>query len=188
MAHGHGVPGGGRIPDGLHAPAAPDAAAAALWLWRAHNAVNRRLNASGASAAAAASRRLSLPKVAWPEAWVCAECRDRQTGQWVESSVVRHLGATYCLPELSPCMFPTETLVPRWEALLPSSGWVLAISAAAAMGLAWLTATRARGWRLCSRAPERRRRLLRVNDVVAVPTEVRAHCAYQLAPTACDDA
>ena len=96
-----------RIPDGVYAPAA-DAAGAALWMWRAHNAVNRRLNTSGEE------RVLSygLPKLQWPDARVCPSCRS-PSGGWREAAVVSALRRTYCQQELSACALPRGSSASR---------------------------------------------------------------------------
>ncbi|KAL1518742.1 hypothetical protein AB1Y20_003027 [Prymnesium parvum] len=65
--------------------------AAALWLWRAHNAVNLRLNRSGE----ATVLRYGLPKVQWPPADVCPGCKS-PSGRWREVAVLRLLRAVYC--------------------------------------------------------------------------------------------
>ena len=72
--------------DGVHS--------AALWLWRAHNAVNLRLNRSGEGTVL----RYGLSKVQWPPRDVCPGCRT-PSGRWRESAVLAHLRGSYCLHE-----------------------------------------------------------------------------------------
>ena len=55
----------------LAAESAPSPDQAQLWLWRAHNRVNQRLNATGGSA-----EFVGEPKLQWPTARMCPECRD----------------------------------------------------------------------------------------------------------------
>ena len=107
-------------PDGRNGPAARTLGEATLWLWRAHNAVNLRLNGTGEAAAL----RLGLAKVQWPDQRACPGCRRstppntahgparRAAGygagagagaQWNESAVLQFLGEQYCHKELSPC-------------------------------------------------------------------------------------
>ena len=66
-----------RMPDGVHAPPATSAAAASLWLWRAHNAVNLRLNQT---AKEEQILTLGLRKMIYPDAITCPTCR---TPSWV---------------------------------------------------------------------------------------------------------
>jgi len=75
--------------------AADTATEARLWLWRAHNAVNRRLNASSAVEVL----QLGLPKVQWPTLAECADCRPRSAKLWEASAVEEYLQGSYCFPE-----------------------------------------------------------------------------------------
>ena len=84
-------------PDGVHAPGAGPGGAQ-LWLWRAHNAVNSRLNQSSASDVLT----LGLLKMDWPDSGACSGCRDG-AGRWRKNAVLRYLRATYCRDSLSPC-------------------------------------------------------------------------------------
>lgn len=84
-------------PDGVHGPIGSPSAAA-LWLWRAHNAVNSRLNRS----TEAAVLTLGLRKMQWPDAATCPSCRDH-AGHWRRGAVLRHLRASYCRETLAPC-------------------------------------------------------------------------------------
>ena len=88
-----------RAPDGVNRGAAASAAEASIWLWRAHNAVNLRLNTSGP---AAAVLKLGLPKIQWPPVSACPSCR-LPSGRWRPSAVLRFLRDEYCHPQLSPC-------------------------------------------------------------------------------------
>ena len=90
-------------PDGIHGTAASDAAAASLWLWRAHNAVNARLNLTDA----AVVLRLGLPKQQWPSRNECAQCR-MPSGRWRESAVEALLARTYCHPQQSACYLAAD--------------------------------------------------------------------------------
>ena len=84
-------------PDGVHAPSTTPQAAA-LWLWRAHNAVNGRLNQSSE----AAVLTLGLRKLQWPDSHACPQCRDAG-GRWRKGAVLKHLRAAYCRGALAPC-------------------------------------------------------------------------------------
>ena len=77
--------------------------AAALWLWRAHNSVNARLNRSGE----AAVLELGRAEAPVPEtAEECPACR-AVSGKWREASFLRHLGLTYCHDEVgAACAAP----------------------------------------------------------------------------------
>ena len=101
-------------PDGRHGPAASSVGEAALWLWRAHNAVNLRLNSTGR----AEVFKLGLAKVQWPDARTCPGCRGRAaqvparltsgagaalSPDWDEKAVLQFLTKQYCHSELSPC-------------------------------------------------------------------------------------
>ena len=57
-----------------------------LWLWRAHNRVNWRLNQSGSEAVV----RLGLPKIQFPSPSRCPACR-APSGKWREPLLLRHL-------------------------------------------------------------------------------------------------
>ena len=73
---------------------------AVLWLWRAHNRVNARLNQSGA----AAVQQLGLLKQQFPSAARCPGCR-AASGRWRDAPLLRHLRAAYCAEARpgSPC-------------------------------------------------------------------------------------
>lgn len=73
---------------------------AVLWLWRAHNRVNLRLNQSGA----AAVQQLGLLKQQFPTAARCPSCR-APSGRWRDATLLRHLRAAYCAEARpgSPC-------------------------------------------------------------------------------------
>mmetsp|Transcript_28903 Transcript_28903/g.47952 ORF Transcript_28903/g.47952 Transcript_28903/m.47952 type:complete len:525 (+) Transcript_28903:172-1746(+) len=78
------------MPD-LSASGVGSADEARLWLWRAHNSVNARLNASGT----AAVLQLGLLKQQWPTRELCSAChmRDRR---WRREEVLRFLRHSYC--------------------------------------------------------------------------------------------
>ena len=80
--------------------AATSADSAVLWLWRAHNRVNWRLNQSGSEAVA----QLGLLKTQFPSPARCPGCR-AASGKWREASLLRHLRASYCIEARlgSPC-------------------------------------------------------------------------------------
>ena len=93
--------GGGGFGRAAHAPGA-----AALWLWRAHNRVNLRLNASGERAVL----RLGLHKLQWPGPELCPECTSRTVeggaqaavpgrAVWHEARVLAFLRRHYCRGE-----------------------------------------------------------------------------------------
>lgn len=71
-----------------------------LWLWRAHNRVNWRLNQSGSESVV----QLGLPKTQFPSPTRCPGCR-APSGKWREASLLRHLRASYCIEARlgSPC-------------------------------------------------------------------------------------
>ena len=94
------------MPDGVHAPPATSAAAASLWLWRAHNAVNLRLNQT---AKEEQILTLGLRKMIYPDTITCPTCRT-PSGKWIKEEVVSYLGETYCHTELSECALP---IIPR---------------------------------------------------------------------------
>lgn len=77
---------------------------ARLWLWRAHNTVNRRLNGSLPQAVL----RLGLPKLQWPIQLDCPRCHIPPYA-WNASAVASYLHGTYCHPEASvrSCNDPT---------------------------------------------------------------------------------
>ena len=123
-------------PDGRHGTAAASAAEASLWLWKAHNAVNARLNATGEEAVL----RLGLRKVQWPSRAECPSCyvsgrrmpsrgRPLAAGggdeHWNEAQVIQYLRAEYCHAELSPCA--SDLTLPSFGAL---SGPLAAAAAA----------------------------------------------------------
>jgi len=82
------------------------ASGARLWLWRAHNRLNARLNASAASEVL----RLGLPKQQWPTPAACPQCRPRYTAggrRWELGAVAEYLHGTFCRPEPGrPCSSP----------------------------------------------------------------------------------
>lgn len=80
--------------------AATTADSSVLWLWRAHNRVNWRLNQSGSEAVA----QLGLLKMQFPSPARCPGCR-APSGKWREASLLRHLRASYCIEARlgSPC-------------------------------------------------------------------------------------
>ena len=94
-----------RMPDGVHAPSAPRPADAALWLWRAHNEVNRRLNQSGSEDRVLA---MGLRKEPYPDAVACPSCRN--ASGWREDRVVGFLRAAHCHDDLSACALPMASL------------------------------------------------------------------------------
>jgi hypothetical protein len=101
-----------RAPDGVHAPAASSAASASLWLWRAHNAVNARINASSEKAVLA----LGLRKLQWPDTTACPLCRSA-SGHWRRGQVVNFLANEYCHPKLSVCTLQEAAAVEAKSAL-----------------------------------------------------------------------
>ena len=179
-----------RAPDGVHAPAASSSGTASLWLWRAHNAVNLRLNGTGVEAV----RNLGLPKVQWPDAATCPACHSGKAsgGTWDEVAVAAFLGSTYCQPKLSLCALPVQQQseadnrgsprvgitalsdsaalmtiagLPPWLAALASATLLLAVCGWARRVCAG--GTRARGGRPWGRQYERSamRRFRAVNEV-----------------------
>ncbi|RWS22989.1 sulfhydryl oxidase 1-like isoform X2 [Leptotrombidium deliense] len=58
-----------------------------LWLWRAHNKVNKRLQCD-------LTEDPQYPKMEYPKQSYCATCLDEKS-QWIESNVFRHLLAYY---------------------------------------------------------------------------------------------
>ena len=80
--------------------AATTADSSVLWLWRAHNRVNWRLNQSDSEAVA----QLGLLKMQFPSPARCPGCR-AASGKWREASLLRHLRASYCIEARlgSPC-------------------------------------------------------------------------------------
>ena len=75
---------------------AADSAAdsAVLWLWRAHNKVNARLNSTGMRTVL----RLGLPKVQYPSAVLCPNCAST-TGRWDQLNTLRFLRRAFCQNE-----------------------------------------------------------------------------------------
>jgi thiol oxidase len=76
-----------------HPPGVP-----ALWLWRAHNAVNKRLNGSSERAVLTSGLR----KLQWPTAQLCPECGDAERAggtRWHEAAVLAFLRRSYCRHE-----------------------------------------------------------------------------------------
>ena len=72
-----------------------------LWLWRAHNTVNYRLNQTQGAA--------QLPKLQWPSQQLCAECYT-SNGYWRRAGVAAFLSSTYCEPEPDyTCPFKLKT-------------------------------------------------------------------------------
>ena len=69
---------------------ADSADAPLLWMWRAHNAVNRRLNTTEGDAVL----DRSLRKLQWPAREQCPACRDA-TGEWREVAVASFLRRHY---------------------------------------------------------------------------------------------
>lgn len=88
-----------------------------LWLWRAHNRVNWRLNQSGSEAVG----QLGLLKMQFPGTARCPGCR-APSGKWRELSLLRHLRASYCIEARpgGPCQGTSSLrLDKREESVLP---------------------------------------------------------------------
>jgi thiol oxidase len=76
-------------------PAAAAADAAVLWLWRAHNQVNARLNATGTRLVL----RQGLHKVQFPSAQRCPQCSPT-ADKWDVPLTLKYLRRTYCQDEV----------------------------------------------------------------------------------------
>ena len=80
-------------------PPTADGDAALLWLWRAHNKVNLRLNATGERAVL----RLGLRKEPFPTRTQCPDCFGAQLGQWHTPNMLGYLRRAYCQPADARC-------------------------------------------------------------------------------------